>query len=802
MPMRTLSRWSLRILIALAGLVLLLAAALWATLRASLPTLDGELHTAAVHASVGIERDALGTAIIRGATRADVAYGLGYVHGQERYFEIDLLRRRAAGRLAELFGPAALEIDRKARVHRFEARAESYFATLPDAHREWIERYVAGVNEGRRALGARPFPYLLLRQQPEDFQARDTLLAPLAMYFDLQDEDNARELKLERMHAALPPGVYAFLTAPGTEWDAPLDGGAYADPPIPGADSLDLRGSEVRDPPADAPPGSEGIGSNNFAVAGSITPHGGAILANDMHLGLRVPNIWFRTQLRYPDPDVAGAERVVTGVSLPGTPFIVVGSNGDVAWGYTNSYGDWLDFVELQPDPADPSRYLSAGGPEPIETYTETLRVRGGEAQTLAVRQTRFGPIVAESSAGLPLALQWTAHHAQAVNTVLVEMEMARTLEQAVDVAQRAGVPAQNALIASRDGRIAWTLMGQIPRRARTPAILPWDSRDPGAAWQGWLSQSEHPLRIDPPQARLWTANARVVDGEDQAKIGDGGYTIGARARQIRDGLLRRERIGESDLLAIQLDHEAVFMQRWWTLLQSVSEASQHPELKRLQQASRQWDGAASVDSVSYTLARAFRLRVHKRFLGLFEAPLKARDPDWTWPALPQLEGAVWQTIQTQPAHLLPRNHASWAAWLEAAALDVATRWPAEAIAAGKANWGEVNRSSIRHPLSRALPAFAWLLDMPAQPLPGDQYMPHVQGPSFGASERMVVSPGREAEGIFHMPGGQSGHPLSPFYGAGHADWAEGRASAFLPGPALHRLQIMPAPVEAARIDH
>ena len=269
MPMRTLSRWSLRILIALAGLVLLLAAALWATLRASLPTLDGELHTAAVRASVSIERDALGTVIIRGATRADVAYGLGYVHGQERYFEIDLLRRRAAGRLAELFGPAALEIDRKARVHRFEARAESYFATLPDAHREWIERYVAGVNEGRRALGARPFPYLLLRQQPEDFQARDTLLAPLAMYFDLQDEDNARELKLERMHAALPPAVYAFLTAPGTEWDAPLDGGAYADPPIPGADSLDLRGSEVRDPPADAPPGSEGIGSNNFAVAGS-----------------------------------------------------------------------------------------------------------------------------------------------------------------------------------------------------------------------------------------------------------------------------------------------------------------------------------------------------------------------------------------------------------------------------------------------------------------------------------------------------------------------------------------------------
>lgn len=783
-------RWLRRILLSLIALVLLAVAVAWLLLRASLPQLDGEIAAPGLSAPVAIERDALGTTTIRAASRADVAFALGYVHGQERYFEMDLLRRRAAGELSALLGASTLEADRAARVHRFGARVSGFFEALPEEHRRWMQAYADGANAGLGALSARPFPYLLLRQQPRPWSAQDCLLAPLAMYFTLQDSGNTRELKLERMRAALPPEVFAFLTAAGSEWDAPLQGDPLPDPPVPSTAAIDLRGTEIADPPLDTPTASEGIGSNNFAVAGSLTSHGGAILANDMHLGLRVPALWFRAQWRYPDG--AGGEHVVTGATLPGTPFMVVGSNGHVAWGFTNSYGDWLDFVELEVDPAHPDLHRDRDGSQaPIIELRELIEVAGGDPLPLTVRQSHYGPIVGESSSGKPLALQWVAHDRRGVNSGLAALERARSVEEAVSAAHSAGIPAQNLLVASADGRIAWTLMGAVPRR---PAGR--DPRFPGdvatAAWSGWLDDAEVPVVVDPPSARLWTANARNLSGEAQALIGDGGYTLGARGRQIRDGLHARERLSEADLLAIQLDDRALFLARWHALLAQLLAGTDDPALRELAAAIADWNGRAEADTRAYRLVRDYRQRVHKRFLQLFEAPLRTRDPEWTWPTLPQLEGAVWATLQQRPAHLLPRNFGDWDAWLRAAAKDVVDNLARRERGPGEATWGELNTLAIRHPLSAAVPGMGWLLDMPAQAVDGDQYMPRVQGPRFGASERMVVAPGREVQGYFHMPGGQSGHPLSPFYGAGHQDWVEGRASPFLPGPALHTLRLRP----------
>ena len=786
-------RWLRRILVAALLLLVVGIGAAWLLLRASLPQLDGELAIAGLAAPVSIERDALGTVIIDGANREDVSYALGYVHGQERFFEMDLLRRRAAGELAELFGPLALATDRGARLHRFRSRIGGFVDALPTAQRTQMQRYASGVNAGLAALGARPFPYLLLRSEPQPWTEQDGLLAPLAMFFNLQDASNSRELKLERMRAALPPAVFAFLTAAGTEWDAPLFSEPLADPALPSAAEFDLRQTEIHTP-VDSAASSEGIGSNNFAVAGTLTPHGGAILANDMHLGLRVPNIWFRAQLRYSD---GSGRRVITGVSLPGTPVIAAGSNGKIAWGFTNSYGDWLDFVELQIDPNDPARYMSANGWQMRSTSIETITVRGAVSETLEVHETLFGPIAAQSSAGKPLALAWTAHYAKAVNATLSELETADTLDSALAVAHRTGMPAQNLLLASADGRIAWTIIGAIPKRAAGNTMFPMDGSTSNSAWLGWLDAAEVPQLIDPPSGRLWTANARVVAGDDALRIGDGGYTIGARAKQIRDGLFAREQLSEADLLAIQLDDRALFLQRWYVLLKRVLADSKETRLQGLNDAISDWQGRASVDSRAYRLVREFRLRVHRRFLQLFEAQLMALDEKWTWPTLPQIEGAVWKTINEAPAHLLPRNFASWDAWLLAAAGDVVDQLDRQQLKPADASWGALNTTTINHPLSGALPKWAadWL-NMPAQALDGDQYMPRVQGPRFGASERMVVAPGHEEKGIFHMPGGQSGHPLSPFYGAGHDDWAAGRASPFLPGAAQHRLLLKPAELD------
>ncbi|HRN62805.1 MAG TPA: penicillin acylase family protein, partial [Luteimonas sp.] len=292
---------------------------------------------------------------------------------------------------------------------------------------------------------------------------------------------------------------------------------------------------------------------------------------------------------------------------------------------------------------------------------------------------------------------------------------------------------------------------------------------------------------------RLWTANARVVSGDALQRIGDGGYALGARAQQIRDGLRAKQRFSERDLLAIQLDDRALLMTRWHDLLRTLDNNEASSALHELALASEPWEGRASVESASYRIVRAWRLAVQERMLDGLLAPAKAAmAEDFVKPQFQQFEGVAWPLAQQRPAHLLPRGFASWEALFEDAAREVrdelATLGPLH-----ERSWGERNTAAICHPLAGAVPLGKRLLCMPADPLPGDSMMPRVQGPAFGASERMVVAPGHEADGLMHMPGGQSGHRLSPFWGAGHDDWVHGRPTPFLPGPKVHALALRPA---------
>ncbi len=268
---------------------------------------------------------------------------------------------------------------------------------------------------------------------------------------------------------------------------------------------------------------------------------------------------------------------------------------------------------------------------------------------------------------------------------------------------------------------------------------------------------------------------------------------LGARARQIRDDLRSRERWSERELLAIQLDDRAVFLERWQRLLLEVlapaaaGDDARRAEARRLVDG---WGGRASVESVGYRIVRNFRAAVLDRALEPFGAPLRTRDPLFDGSYLTQAEGPVWRLVQDRPAHLLGPRYGGWHDLLLAAADDALRELGPGDLASH--TWGERNASRIRHPLSQALPLAGRLLDMPGEPLPGDDHMPRFQAPSAGASERIVVSPGHEGEGIFEMPGGQSGHPLSPFYRAGHRAWARGEATPFLPGPARHALRMVP----------
>jgi penicillin amidase len=780
-------------------LVIAIAVVVWFGLRASLPRLEGQVRVAGLSAAATIERDHDGTPTITARTREDLAFATGFAHAQDRFFQMDLMRRAAAGELAELLGPTLLDTDKRFRVHGFRQVARTVIDDASAADRALLGAYVEGVNAGLRDLNARPWEYQVLRADPVAWRLEDSMLAAFSMYLNLNDSTGEEELARSHLREVLPPEVFAFLNPLGTEWDAPIVGGIWRGPPLPTPEIFDMRrrATQVAAVPASLDVEEKDIvGSNSWAVAGTHAANGGALLANDMHLGLRLPNVWYRARLIV---EGTGEEaRDLIGVTLPGLPVLVVGSNRHVAWGYTNSYGDWTDLIVVETDPADPSKYFVGDTTQAITTRRESIAVRGGASVAIDVQSTRWGPIVKRDAQGRPLALAWTAHHPSATNLRLFDFEAATTVKALLDAANTAGGPVQNVLAADSTGAIGWSLMGRVPVRANYDSTQPASWRSSGTGWVGWHEPNEYPRVVDPSAGRLWTANTRTIDAQTWLDfMGDGGHDLGARAAQIRDDLLAIQGgASAADLAKIQTDDRALFLVRWHDLLMDLlndTALANAPLRKQARELVERWSARASADDVGYRIVRAFRLRVRKDVFDAFTAPAREKYPQTQFAPSPQFEGPLWHLVTQRPEHLLDPRYKDWNEAL-LAALDAALEsLQAECKELSKCTWGQQNTLQMRHPLSSALPFASRWLDMPTVPLPGDAAMPRVQGTQFGASERMVVSPGKEDEGVFQMPGGPVDHPLSPFYGAGHAAWARGEPQPFLPGPPLHRLELAPA---------
>lgn len=786
-------------------LILLLGAFIagWYLLAGSRARLDGEVHLPGLSDAVAISRDARGTATLQGKSRDDISYALGYVHGQERFFAMDLMRRLPAGELSELFGAKALDTDINHRRHRLRSVAEAAYAALAPEQKRTLDRYAAGVNAGLAGLQVKPWEYLLVNAKPQPWRPEDSFLVIAAMYLDLNgDGRNERELHIAELRSALPGPVADFLLSPDPDWEAPLQGDLSRPPVIPGADVFDLRHAQPAShtdqaaltaallPALDQPR----PGSNNFAVAGSLTETGAAILANDMHLSLRVPNIWFRARLRYPDPTAPGGQRDANGVSLPGTPALVVGSNGQVAWGFTNSYGDWLDWVRVQRDPNDATRYKVPEGWATIETHDEVIRIKDAPSHTLKVESTRWGSIMGKDTDGTPLALAWIGDRPHGYNLGVMQLEHADSMHAALALAPTMGMPPQNLLAGDSAGHIGWTVTGNcIPLRKGFDPQLPADWSVADTGWVGCADPSQYPRIEDPADGRLWTANNRTVDGAELELLGNGGHDLGARAQQIRDDLRARNSFTAGNMLDVQLDNRAVLLTRWQRLLQDTLAGTHDPELEQLRQLTATWMGRAAPESVDYRLVRAFRDKVKEDVLAPFVARVQEKHDDFRWPDSIDAEASVWALLRDRPEHLLDPKYDNWSALLLAAAHQVADELGKQPGGLAARSWGEINRTAIHHPLSRALPAFVGrMLDMPDEPVAGDHNMPRVVSPGFGASERLDAMPGHEAQSILHMPGGQSDNPLSPYHGAGEEDWVNGRPTPLLPGPDQHTLTLLP----------
>lgn len=812
----------------MAVLVVLLFAGLGATMawlfRASLPILEGEVRVTGLRAGVEVERDALGVVTIRAADRLDLARATGFVHAQDRYFSMDLQRRLGSGELAALIGAVALPIDRRRRLHAGPEVIAEMFAGLPAGQKALLEAYAEGVNAGLASLGSRPPEYWLLRERPQPWQARDTLAVAVAMAYVLQDAEARMGWTAERARTVLPEEVMTFLFHGVRFGEAPLDEDANVDTgamPFPAeawaevlerfsgsAEGLARRGAVGEEP---------FFGSNAWVVGPERTRGGRALLAGDPHLGLSVPNTWYRMSLFYEDQ---GAVRSLHGATFPGAPFLVAGSNTRVAWSLTNSYARMSDLVRVEVDPADSRYYLTPDGRERFGRRREQIFVKGQrEAVVHEVKTTRWGPVrpSASSSASKGLqpeaatadgeeedsvyALLWLGLGQGRLTAGLGQLEAANSLQELFAASSEGGIPTQNLIAADSMGRIGWTLLGRLHDRTSTPHPFALEAAEADVVLAARVPASAYPVILDPPSGTIWSANHRKVGGAPGALIGEGGFARDGRALRIRERLLDHSEHDVSSFLALLLDTRTIYFDDYRDLLMGVlddfpegegADSGQGPRFEKMREILRDWNGTAAVDSKAYRLLEAWYGRASRAIQTHLFAPLG----EGVYPSrLPGFGEVLRRVMLEQPASLVPLDAADWNAFhgeilaeIAETAFDGAGNWMPTAT------WGAYNRLDMRHPFSNMVPQVSRWLDMPADPLPGSTFSPRVQGRTFGASFRMVVSPGDEVSGLFHMPGGNSGHFLSPFFRAGHADWVEGRAVPLLPGEAVHRLRLHPVP--------
>ncbi|WP_396588871.1 penicillin acylase family protein [Bermanella sp. R86510] len=776
--------------------ILIAAISIYTVFRSSLPQLDGSVP-ASVNDSVTITRDQQGIPTIQANSRVDTAYGLGFIHAQERLFQMDLLRKNSAGELSELFGDLAIEFDKKIRKHQFRKRAQRAVDNLPLHHKSILEAYTQGVNAGIEALSSKPFEYHLLQTEPAPWQHADSALVLLSMYMDLQPEWSETERSLAVMKDLLPQDWFDFMTSPGGKWDAPVQGEALTPNSILPERPLAWF-AEQNQQKVDAVTHYQFFdqihyGSNNWSVSGNLTKHGIGMVADDMHLSLRVPNIWYRASWFVEDSK--GAKRRLTGASLPGAPAIVVGSNEHIAWAFTNSQGDFHDVIVLQTN-EEQSKYLTKDGYQDFVVEQEKIQIKGQVSENIDIKLTQWGPVIGENHKGELLAMRWVAHDVEGINFRLLDLEQANTVDESLSIAAQSGVPAQNFNVVDNAGNQAWTIMGRIPQRfgfdtSMQGSQLPQDWSNGDKGWSGYVKPENYPKVVNPENGRIWTANARIVSDDMLEVLGTHRYALGARQQQIRDGMFARDRFTEQDFLDIQLDDRALFLTPWQEqLLLLTHNGDAYTEVQNIL---KNWQARASATSSGYLLVKRYRETVVDKTMGEVYRYLEANSNEfWADEVDNFIEYAVWQLVTEQPSQHIPMGYDSWNEFLLATLDETLDRLTADGGKLAEQTWGEANTLAIKHPLSAAVPGLSWLTDMPAEPMNGDTYMPLVQKTSSGASQRMAVAPGREEEGYFHMATGQSGHPLSPYFDKGHRDWVEGRPSNFLPAETKWTLKLIP----------
>jgi penicillin amidase len=775
---------------------LLLAGAGYAWLRATVPSLSGTLALAGPSAAVSIIRDREAVPHIFAKSRSDLMFALGFTHAQDRLWQMELSRRSGQGRLSEVFGERTLGTDVFLRTLDLYGHAERSLAALTAEDRADLEAYAAGINAfiGRRTGWFEPrLPpeFVMLRHKPEPWRPADSMVIAKLMALQLGANINHELARL----------AYAAhgLTAAEIEDLLPLDAGEHP-PPLPELAQLyPLQRTATAERRAGLE--VEGLGeaaSNNWVVAGARTRSGKPLLANDPHLGLSAPSVWYLAHLALEQPDAAPVN--VVGASLAGTPLIVLGRGDHIAWGYTNTGTDVQDIFIEKVNPNNAGEYLTPEGWRPFSREPMPIAVKGEGVRQLERRGTRHGPVLPASYRGLDAmlapgyvaALQWTGLSDD--DTTLAVGLLDPNLKSVSDYIERMRryvVPMQSMLVADASGHIAFIAPGRVPVRDPANAVagrapVPgWDAR---YDWKGYLRFEDLPRLIDPPQGAIGTANARIVASDYPHHL-TFDWDPAFRQQRIEQLIVNPARLPHdlASMKQAQADVLSLAVARLQPLMTAAAQIGEKVDQQLLDQLTG-WDATMRRDSAEPLIFMAWLRQTVRAIYGDDLGP--AFDRFWGMRAtalIRLLEGRAsgrdWCDDRNTPAR--ESCGVVLATALASAVEELERRYGKDRA---KWRWGEAHLAWSEHRPLGSLGKFLGLVDVAnffnvVVPSPGDDYTLDVGRMDFAsaqpftnrhaASLRAIYDLADLDRSLYMQTTGQSGNPFSPFYRSFAARWAD-----------------------------
>jgi penicillin amidase len=785
----------------LAIILLVLLAWFMSIARAALPELDGSVSVPGLSAPVSVTRNSQGVPTIEAANLDDLFFAQGYVTAQDRLFQMDLMRRAAAGELSEVVGEVALKHDRQQRILGIRAAAEKGLAAITPEDRQQFNAYAQGVNAFIKWHGERlPLEFRLLHYTPRPWNVQDSLMIAYQMVQTLSTSPRDA-LTRERILAKLGPELTSDLYV-NTSWrDHPPGADPPTPEPLPPVSDKSSRTAVIFASPHRITEllwqpwlepffrnGNFPIGSNNWVVSGAHTVTGKPLLSNDMHLGHQMPNLWYEAHLRSGSFDVAG-------VTLPGYPYVIVGHNQRVAWGFTN-VGPTVEDVYVEKF-NELGQYLTTQGWKQPDTRHEVIKIKGKPDVALDVQSTRHGPIVTELEPGesRKIALRWTLY--EGIRSPFFKIDSAQTWQEFRHAFSELDAPAQNVVYADVDGNIGYQTTGKIPIRASGDGSLPVDGSDNAHEWTGYIPFDKLPSVFNPSSGVIGTANSRITpDGYPYSVSIE--WEAPWRTDRIYRVLESGKKFSRADMLSLETDTSSE-LDRF--MADKIVDAIDHagnpsPQARKAANILRQWNGQMSAESAAPTIASETRDEL-KRLLLESKLGTANDDSQLSWKSYKWMQETVWleNVLTTQPARWLPQNFSNYNELILAATEHALKKAPQQL---GSWRWGSQNSLTIQNPILGQVPILRRWSGTGTNPQSGSVYTVKAVGHAHGPSERFTADISDWDMSTLNTVTGQSGNFLSPYYMDQWQAWYTGYTFALqfsrtaVVNSAAHRLLLEP----------